>query len=134
MKAVVAGWAAGYVMALVTTATVAVWVARGGGARLASRLGGDAPWIAVGVAGSVGAVFAWTIVGLLLAIIYVTGGFGEEPGLGSPSWPFTVAVCAIALSTAPLLLFRPRALLAWLAHVAAFVGLFGWALPHLAGR
>lgn len=134
MKAVVAGWAAGYLMALITTATMAVWVARGGGSRLADRLGSDAPWIAVALAGSLGAVFAWTIVGLLVAIVYVAGGFGAEPGLGSPSWPFTVGVCAAALSTAPVLLAFPRALPVWLAHVAAFVGLFGWALPHLAGR
>ena len=78
----------------------------------------------------------WTIAGLVLASIYELGDLGAKPdGLGSPSWPFTLIVAALAiLPLPPLVVFARRYWWLWCGMSALFLGLFGWVMPLLAER
>lgn len=133
MEAVVGGWVAGYAMALVSTAA---------GAYVLVHSGSSAKWVpegvpagVIGVAVSLGALFAWTIVGLLAAIAYSIGDFDRYPGLGSPSWPFALGASGLGLAgVVPFAALVPRWWWVWLVHGLTFAGLFGWALPWMAAQ
>ena len=137
MEALVAGAIAGYVMAMLTSVAVTYLVFRARDSELVER------WIAQDVPGPVllipiltGSVLAWVFVGLVAAIIYEVADLGAQPdGLGSPSAAFTVV--AVVFSIAPALLLGilwPRFWWMWLGLALPCVALFGWLLPHLAGR
>lgn len=133
METVVGGWVAGYAMALISTATGAVLLARGASPGAWKDAG--VPAGVVGVVLSLGALFAWTIIGLLAAIVYAAGDFAGRPGLGSPSWPFAVGAAALAVvGAAPVVALFPRWWWVAFIHAGAFAGLFGWALPWMAAQ
>ena len=83
---------------------------------------------------SILAFLGWTLVGLILGLLY-RGAVDNLPGggMGSPNWPFTLGVLLAGLALSALVVYAWRRL-SWqvLVLTAAFVGLFGWAMPHLA--
>ncbi|GBD23355.1 hypothetical protein HRbin29_01017 [bacterium HR29] len=133
METVIAGWVAGYAMALVSTTVGALALTRGAAPKGWTEAG--VPPGVVGVLVSVGAVFFWTIVGLTAAIVYAVGDFAGRPGAGSESLPFALGSVGLALAgAAPVAALFPRWRWAVALHAAAFAGLFGWALPWMAAQ
>jgi hypothetical protein len=96
----------------------------------------DVPVALLAVPVSIGAMLVWTMVGLALGLLWVAGGFESKPsGLGSESWQFAfIVVAAALLPLPPLVLFLRRYWWLWAAMSMLFAGLFGWAMPALAGR
>ena len=137
MGEVIAGFAAGYTMAILTTIAFVYLLVRGFGSSLVSRYaGGDMNPLVLSVPISIGAFLAWSMLGLLLGSAYRVGGLEDETNaLGSPSAPFLVAMVAIGAMPVPLLLiFWPRLWWLWCGMALAFVGLFGWFMPLMAAE
>ena len=137
MEALIAGAIAGYVMAMLTSVAVIYLVFSARDAQLVER------WVARDVPGPLlvipiltGSALAWIFVGLMAAIMYQVADLAAQPdGLGSPSAVFTII--AVIFSVAPALLLGilwPRLWWMWVALAVPCIGLFGWLLPHLAGR
>lgn len=128
MQSILAGWVAGYGVAIVFTLVGTMFV-------MASRRPAEgqvfANPLAVGVALSIGGFLLWTLVGLVLGAFYPA----IADATGVPSWPFTggvVAVTALVTIGASILAGR-----VWW-HIVALGALvavaFGVVLPVLAGR
>lgn len=136
MREVLAGWAAGYAMGLVSTALLA-WMSRPGGLleRLRERLLPGLPPVGFAVPVFIGASLAWGLLGLLAGSAYRVGEFGaRRDGLGSPSLAFTAIIVLLAIAPLPaLVLLARREWWAWTGGGVAFAALFGWMLPLLAG-
>ena len=137
MAALIAGAMAGYVMAMLTGVAVIYLVFSAREAQLVER------WVARDVPGPLliipiltGSALAWIFVGLVAAIIYEVADLAARPdGLGSPSAVFTIIAVVFSLAPALLLgILWPRRWWMWVAMALPCVGLFGWLLPHLAGR
>jgi hypothetical protein len=137
VEAVVAGWVAGYVMAVASTIVLTYLVLT------MPREGWLNRWVAAEVPGMLlavplftGAVLAWTMAGLILGAVYEVADLdGTRDGLGSPSLGFTLAMLALAwVPLPPLIAASRRRWWLWALLSALFAGLFGWLLPHLAGR
>ena len=137
MEALIGGWVAGYVMAMLTTGAVTYLVLRSREAALIER------WVARDVSGPLlvipiltGAVVAWTMFGLVLGATYEVASLdGEAGGLGSPSVAFTLGVVMLGIAPALLVgILWQRLWWMWTSFAIAFGALFGWLLPHLAGR
>ncbi len=136
MAEVFSGFVVGYAFSLVFTAVAAVMVieARGDIPFLTRAIAPNISAIQLAVPMSLLAFLWWTVAGLLLGLFYraarlhLAGG-----GLGSPNWPFTLAVL---LTTAGFLVvvYYARRGIRWpvLLTAAAFAGMFGWVMPHLA--
>ncbi len=137
MAALIAGWLAGAVIAMLTTASAAGLALRARDAALVERwIAREVPATLLAVPIFAGAVVLWTLIGLGAGAIYEVADLAARPdGLGSPSAAFTIAAAALGAAPALLLgILWPRLWWLWSAHAAAFAGLFGWMLPHLAGR
>lgn len=137
MSAILAGWMAGYAMAIATTLAVVFLLSKMDRTAWLERwVASEVPVALLGVPVSIGSAVAWTMLGLLIGSLYLLGNFDTKPGaLGSPSWPFTLIMAALAfLPLPPLMLFVRRFWWLWLAMSALFVGLFGWMVPLLAAR
>lgn len=138
MNALLAGWAAGYIMAVASTAALVFLVVRlsMAGAWLDRWVASEVPRPLLAVPISLGATFAWTMIGLLLASFYEVAEFEAKPGaLGSPSLPFTLIIVVLAfLPLPPLLLLARRYAWLWGALSVLFAALFGWMMPVLAAR
>lgn len=137
MAPVLAGWFAGYCVAMATTIVLsylAMRVGRGGvvGRVFSQEMSG----LLLAVPISIGNALLWTFVGLGLGAIYKIGELDSSPnGLGSPSVGFTVSMVSAAV--VPLIVLSvlwPRDWWAWLLGCASFAAAFGWLLPHLAGQ
>ena len=137
MAALIAGAMAGYVMGMLTSVAVIYLVISARDAQLVER------WVARDVPGPLliipiltGSALAWIFVGLIAAVIYEVAGLGAQPdGLGSPSVAFTIIAVVFSLAPALLLgIIWPRLWWMWAALALPCVALFGWLLPHLAGR
>ena len=137
MAALIGGAIAGYVMSMLTSVAVTYLVFRARDDELVER------WVARDVPGPLllvpiltASVLGWVFVGLVASIIYEVADLGAQPdGLASPSAVFTII--AVVFSIAPALLLAilwPRLWWMWVALGLPCVGLFGWLLPHLAGR
>jgi len=137
VEAVIAGWVAGYAMAILTTIALTIVAVRGNGlAGFRTLIPEGVSPVLVAVPVSLGAFVLWTIAGLGLAMFYELASLGDEAdALGSPSAPFLIMAAAAALIPLPLmvLLWR-RNWWVWCALSAAFLGLFGWLMPVLAER
>jgi hypothetical protein len=133
VEAVIAGWAAGYAMAIASTLalTFLAWRAQG------------APWLERMVAQEVnpallavpillGASIGWTMVGLLAGSAYRLAGLDEGgwPGSGF----YVVLVLAVAFPLLPLLFFWPRWWWMWAGLAGVFLGAFGGLMPALASQ
>ncbi len=137
MEALIAGWIAGYVMAMLTSVSTIWLVIRARGTEVIER------WVARGVPAPLlavplftGAILGWTMIGLVAGLIYEVANLHDQPdGLGSPSVPFTLATVTFALLPVALLsVLLGRLWWLWGTHALAFAALFGWLLPYLAGR
>ncbi|MFN0146950.1 MAG: hypothetical protein ACKVT1_10585 [Dehalococcoidia bacterium] len=134
MAALIAGWVAGYAMALLSTAALTYVFTRRRFAVAQRWLGEGTNPALIAVPVSIGTFVAWTMAGLVIAVIYEEAGLASQPGLfGSPSAPFLAGVSVIAIMPLPLLtlLWRDQWWL-WTGMSAAFLGLFGWLMPLLA--
>lgn len=137
VEAVIAGWVAGYSMAILTTIALTLVAVRGNGlAGFRTLIPEGVSPVLVAVPVSIGAFVVWTLAGLGLATFYELADLGDQSdALGSPSAPFLIIAAALAVIPLPLmvLLWR-RNWWIWCSMSAAFLGLFGWAMPLLAER
>ncbi len=133
MAVVLAGWIAGYVMAMLSTAALTYLVVT------TPDLGRLNDWFSGSrglsvVPFSVGTTLLWTMAGLALASLYQVLDLESQPDvLGSPSAPFLIGVAALAVMPLPFLMLVSRK--RWWLYCAmsgAFLGLFGWLMPILA--
>ncbi len=136
MAEVFAGFVVGYAFSLLFTAVAAVMVikARSEVPYLSKAIAPNINAVQLAVPISLLAFLAWTLVGLGLGAAYraarlnLAGG-----GLGSPNWPFTLAVLlATAAFLAVVYYAWRRVRLPVLLTAMAFAGMFGWGMPHLA--
>jgi hypothetical protein len=137
VEAVIAGWAAGYAMGILSTVAVVIILVRDDEAAFFGSVFDpqvSRPLIAIPF--FVGATIVWTMIGLVLGSAYRVGGFEESAGgLGSPSMSFTLAMVTMgALPTLVGCVIWPRHWKIWLSLGVGFAALFGWAVPHLAGQ
>ena len=131
-----AGFVVGYAFSLLFTGVAAVMVidARSQVPFLSRAIAPNISAVQLAVPISLMAFVAWTLVGLLLGLTYraarlnLAGG-----GLGSPNWPFTVAMLAATAAFLAVVYYGWRRL-RWpvVLVAAAFAGMFGWGMPHLA--
>jgi heme/copper-type cytochrome/quinol oxidase subunit 4 len=130
------GFVVGYAFSLVFTAVAAVMVieARREVPFLTRAIASNISAIQLAVPISLLAFVSWTVVGLLLGLLYraarlyLAGG-----GLGSPNWPFTLSVLlAVTAFLAVVYYAWGRIRHPVLLTAAAFAGMFGWGMPHLA--
>jgi hypothetical protein len=131
-----AGFVVGYGFSLLFTGVTAVMVidARSRVAFLSRAIAPNISAVQLAVPISLMAFVAWTLVGLLLGLVYRAARLNlEGGGLGSPNWPFTLGVLAATLVFLAIVYYGWRRL-RWpvLLSAAAFVGMFGWGMPHLA--
>ncbi len=137
MEAVIAGWAAGYAMGVLTTVAVVVILVRDKEATfLSSVFDPQVSRSLIAIPFFVGASIVWTMIGLVIGSAYRVGGFEDSAsGLGSPSMSFTLAM--VTIGALPALIgsvIWPGHWKTWVGLAAGFALLFGWAVPHLAGR
>lgn len=136
MAEVFAGFVIGYAYSLLFTAFASLMLigARNRVPYLAKAIAPNINAVMLAIPVSIVAFLGWTLVGLILGLLYrgasdnLAGG-----GLGSPNWPFTLGVLLAGLLFLTIVLYAWRRL-PWqvLALTAAFVALFGWAMPYLA--
>jgi len=138
LNAVIAGWIAGYAMALASTAALVFLTLRlsNEGEAIDRWVSREVPRPILAVPIFLGTTILWTMLGLVFGSIYELGDFAHRPGaLGAPSWVFLLLVAAIAwLPLPPLVIFARRFWQLWCAMAIVFVGLFGWLMPLLAAR
>lgn len=137
MNAVIGGWAAGYIMGVLSTGALAFLVTRMRDAGFIERWAArDVPGVLLAAPLFTGASLGWGLVGLLLGSLYEAGGFETMPGaLGAPSWAFLLMIAAMAWLPLPLLfILRRQYWWLWCSMSACFVALFGWLMPLLAER
>ena len=136
MAEVFAGFVVGYAFSLLFTAVAAMMVieARSQVPYLSRAIAPNISALQLAVPISLLAFLAWTLVGLLLGALYraarinLSGG-----GLGSPNWPFTLAVLLSTIAFLAVVLYAWRRLRWWVVLTAvAFAAMFGWGMPHLA--
>lgn len=137
MAPVLAGWFAGYSVAISTTVVLTYLAMRVRSGGLVGRVfAQEMPGALLAVPISIGNALLWTLIGLGLGAIYQVGNLDSTSnGLGSPSVGFTVGM--VAMAAAPLIVLSvlwPRDWWAWLLGCGSFAAAFGWMLPHLAGR
>ncbi len=138
MNTLIAGWVAGYLMAVASTIVLVFLTVRFStpGGLLDRWVANEVPRPILAVPIFVGTTLAWTLAGLILAMFYELADMAARPnGLGSPSWPFTFMMLVLAvLPLAPLAVLARRYWWLWCGMSALFLGLFGWAMPLLAER
>lgn len=134
---IIAGWVAGYAMAVITTValTYLAWRARHSTV-LERWVSGEVPAALLAVPVSLGSMLAWTLIGLVIGSVYRVGDLQSQANaLGSPSWPFSLAMIIVSLfPLLPLLVLAPRLWWLWALLSASFAGLFGWLMPVLSAR
>lgn len=133
----IAGWAAGYAMGVLTTIAVTIILVKDEQpAFLGSVFDPQVSRPLIAIPFFVGASLAWTMIGLVLGSAFRVGGFEDsDGGLGSPSLSFTLAM--VTMAALPALVGSvvwPRHWKLWLGLALGFALLFGWAVPHLATR
>jgi len=137
MGAVIAGWGAGYFMAIVSTMAVAYLLTKfDTRALFSSVIDPGVPRALIAVPYFVAATLTWSFIGLSLGSIYEVAGFADGPGgLGSPHLGFTLGICALAAMPVPVLTAVAwRLWWVWLLMSAIFAATFGWAMPLLETR
>ncbi|MCI0437708.1 MAG: hypothetical protein L0177_01075 [Chloroflexi bacterium] len=134
MTVVVAGMASGLIMALVfiTAGVITLFSLAKAPPSWAATVFEKFPPNNMALAGMVMAYPVWSLVGMILGLIYhvsatqVPGG-----GLGSPNMVYTIAIlAATGVAATPLLVILRRFIPQTLVLTLAFVGVFGWFLPY----
>ncbi len=136
MGAVIAGWAAGHAMAIVTT-VAAIYLLTQASPKILDRLvDPEVSRALLGVPVFIGAKLAWTIVGLAIGSIYEVGGFSGGKGmLFAPSIGFAGAMVAVGLMPVGILAaLWSRFWWLWLLLAISFAAAFGWGMPVLAAQ
>jgi hypothetical protein len=133
VEAVIAGWVAGYAMAIASTLALSFLAWRAHGAAWLDRMVAqevNPALLAVPI--FLGASIGWTMVGLLAGSGYRLAGLDDDgwPGSGF----YVVLVLAAAFPLLPVLFFWPRYWWIWLGLGFVFLGAFGGLMPALAGR
>lgn len=136
MAEVFSGFVVGYAFSLLFTAVAAVMVieARSRVPYLAKAIAPNISAVQLAVPISLLAFLAWTLVGLLLGLLYRAARLNlAGAGLGSPNWPFTLAVLLAVGAFLAVVLYAWR-WVPWrvLLTALAFAGMFAWGMPHLA--
>ena len=137
MEAVVAGWLAGYLMAIGSTIALTVLVVRQPAESWVQKTLGDSrQGLMAAVLIFMMATLGWTMAGLILGSAYELLNLGDQPGfLGSPSAPFLIAIFGLAVMAAgPLVIIFQRSWWLWCSMSILFVACFGWLMPIIAGR
>lgn len=133
VEAVIAGWVAGYAMAIASTLALSflAWREREGAwlERFAAREMNPA---LLSVPIFLFASVAWTMAGLGAGSAYRLAGLDDERWPGASFYAAVLGVAALPLPV--LLLLWPRYWWMWLGMSALFLGLFGALMPALAGR
>lgn len=135
--AILAGFVTGYMVAICWTLLGALLLGRYRQSLLWLRraIPPQIPALALTVPLSLVLPLLLTALGLLLGLVYRQTQAGAPGALGSPHWPFTLAVAAPPLLLAAALgLWRRRLLSAALGLALPFALLFGWVMPFLAER
>ena len=132
-RALLAGFIAGAVTAMATTAIALValvhdarWRERAPSLRV--------PWPLLGVVFVNGLMLGWTALGLVLGAAYLQAESSQPAGgVGSPNRLFTLLIAVAALSLLAAAVFVRRRLTApmWATAAVALLS-FGWLLPGLA--
>lgn len=136
MKEVFAGLVVGYAYSLLFTAFVAMMIinARSRVPYLAKAIAPNINVVMLAIPVSILAFLGWSLVGMILGLLYraAADNLGGG-GLGSPNWPFTLAVLLAGCALLIVVLYGWRRL-PWQASIliGTFVALFGWAMPYLA--
>lgn len=130
--AVIAGWMAGYVMAIAFTLALTYFAVIASDSRLVRMWteSGTPPvllFVPISIVGSL----TWTMIGLVIGSAYHLSGMEDDPGpLGIAALPVLIGVIAVAVMPMPLLLiFWPRQWWAFLGLAVTFVLAFGWLMP-----
>jgi hypothetical protein len=138
VAAVIAGWIAGYAMAILSTFAVTFLFLKAKDPTILGRrfFPEGVPPTLIAVPASLAAFLLWTIIGLVLGSAYeVLDLQSKANALGSPSAPFLIAIAALAIIPLPLLiLIWPRRWPVYVLMSGSFLGLFGWLMPLLAER
>lgn len=135
MGAVIAGWAAGYFMAITSTIAVAYLLTKiDTRALLGNVIDPGVPRALIAVPYFTAASLLWTFFGLSIGSIYELAGFAEGPGgLGAEHLGFSLGVLAVAAMPVPILCaVALRFWWVWLGMALLFAFSFGWAMPWLA--
>ncbi len=136
MAEVFSGFVVGYAFSLLFTAVAAVMIieARSDVPYLAKAIAPNISTIQLAVPVSLLAFLWWTLAGLLLGLLYraarlnLAGG-----GLGSPNWPFTLAILLASIAFLGVVYYAWRRVRrSVFLTTVAFAGMFGWGMPHLA--
>ncbi|WP_322796168.1 hypothetical protein [Tepidiforma sp.] len=137
INTIIAGWAAGYAMAILSTFALTYIAVQPALQKHVQRIfDPEVPGALLAVPISIGTGVIWTMLGLILASLYILGDFADmQPALGSPSGPWLLLMAALAWLPVPVLwLISRRLWWLWLSMSVSFVGLFGWAMPLLGER
>jgi len=133
---VFAGFVCGFVLALISTPVLAVWLVRSreSSAFIARALPEGTSPVIISVPAANFAFLLWTALGLVLGMVLIAvDERTSQGGLGSENLLFTLIVLlfAVVIFLPPLVLLR-RARRIVLLHAVCFVALFGWLTPFLA--
>lgn len=137
MGAIVAGWCAGYFMALLSTAVATYLLIKVDTRPLLARIVDpevSRPLLVVPY--FIGASLAWTALGLVIGSAYRVMDLADGPsGLGAPHLGFALGMCAVGAMPVPILVAVGRRFWwLWASMGATFAAAFGWAMPLLADR
>ncbi len=134
---VIAGWAMGYAMAILSTFALTYIAVQPGAQKFVRQFfDPEVPGALLAVPISIGTGVLWTMLGLMLASAYILGDFREmPPALGAPSGPWLLLMAGLAWLPVPILwLISRRLWWLWVGMSLAFLGCFGWAMPLLGER
>ena len=136
MAEVFAGFICGFVLALISTPVLVVWLvqSREASAFIARALPKGTSLFILTVPAANVAFLLWTALGIVLGMLLIAvDERTSRGGLGSENLLFTLIVLlsAVVFFLPPLVLLR-RARRIVALHAVCFVALFGWLTPYLA--
>ena len=134
MAAVIAGWIAGYAMAILTTFALTFLAVKSPDLGAMKRWFPEMNPLLIAIPASILTTLTWTMAGLGFASAYELLDLGtKNAALGAPSGPFLIGIAAIGLMPLPfLLLVLRRFWYIWLVMSLSFIGIFGWFMPIMA--
>jgi hypothetical protein len=135
MRTILAGWIAGYIMAISVTVSMSWLIVKTpANTRVASISGSDVDSRIAYVFIHLGAGLACTIVGLIVGTIYHITVI-RQVGVQSSEPFFLIGVLILTLVSLILLVaLWPKRWFLWLTQCVVFVAVFGLLVPFLASR
>jgi hypothetical protein len=137
VEAIVAGVAAGYAMAILSSIAVAYLLARGiGSGSLDKWVDPEVSRKLLVVTFFLGSTAGWMMAGGMLGGVYSAADLASGPSvLGAENAWFALGMITLAVLPLPILAaIAWRQWWLWMSLSATFAVLFGWAVPYLAGR